>query len=214
MYRIFGVMKCMTTFAAIVAFDAFMRAYLFGAISIPDIWPHLAKASGDVALATILLGQTPLFPLICRYVLPGWPFPDIDGQWIGEIESNWNLVGLRSSHQQSAAPDQPIPVKVKIIARLFFIRINLISSDDYSVSKTSFVNISKDPEDKSIQLSYLYKNITLRPKPTDCAEHDGAALLSFRKLDDNTKQLFGTYWTNRAWSKGLNTAGTINLKKS
>jgi len=202
----------MTVFASLVALDAFVRAYVFQAMTLSDLWPHLAKASRDMAIATLILGQTPLFPWICKHILREWIFPDVDGEWKGDVESNWHLVENRAA-SATAPISAPVPVTVKIIARLFFIRINLQSNDDYSVSRTSFVNISKDPEDGSIRISYLYKNSTIRPKPTDCPEHDGAAILDFRKTGKKAKQLIGTYWTNRAWSKGLNTAGTINLKK-
>jgi hypothetical protein len=50
------------------------------------------------------------------------------------------------------------------------------------------------------------------PKETDDSKFDGAAKLAVRfESDDIT--LIGTYWTNRAWQRGDNTAGTIKLNR-
>jgi hypothetical protein len=106
-----------------------------------------------------------------------------------------------------------VPATVTIIARLFFIRMNLASDSRYSTSKTVFVRASRDAEDGSVTLHYLYKNTTNVPKATDSDSHDGAANLCVEWRGDDI-WLEGVYWTNRNWHLGLNTAGKITLTRA
>jgi hypothetical protein len=106
----------------------------------------------------------------------------------------------------------PVAATVRIIARLFHIRINLASDNRYSTSKTIFVRATRDPEDGSVVLHYLYRNSTKVPQATDSDYHDGAANLAVERHGDQL-WLEGVYWTNRNWHPGLNTAGKITLRR-
>ncbi len=88
--------------------------------------------------------------------------------------------------------------------------IKLISDDNYQRSTVVQSEIYKDPRDNNYYVSYIFESVVDQPLSSDDSKFDGAAKLSVRFEDDGLK-LVGTYWTNRAYQRGLNTAGTIEL---
>ena len=128
------------------------------------------------------------------------------------MDSNWPAVQQRAYPGSAPVTLLPVPATVTIIARLFHIRINLTSDNRYSTSKTVFVRATRDAEDGSITLQYLYRNTTKVPEATDSDTHDGAANLCVEGKGSDI-WLEGVYWTNRNWHVGLNTAGKITLTR-
>lgn len=214
MYQIIGVGRALTFFgllcAAIVAIWA-----LVAPPDPPSIDRWWKIASGSVSLAALfvgLIGQTAIFPWVFRLPIARSWFPPLDGEWIASLESNWSAIQQRAQPGSPPVALKPVKAKVTIIARLFHIRMNLASDDRYSTSKTVFVRASRDPQDGSVTLHYLYRNTTKVPETTDSDSHDGAANLSVEG-QGKTVWLEGVYWTNRNWHLGLNTAGKITLKR-
>ena len=80
------------------------------------------------------------------------------------------------------------------------------SEDNYSRSRSIFVRATRDEEDGTVQISYLYENTTSMPKQTDSSTHNGAARLNVIARGGRV-WMEGTYWTDRNWQNGLNTAG-------
>lgn len=94
--------------------------------------------------------------------------------------------------------------------------MNLASDSRYSTSKTVFVSVSRDDQDSSVQLNYIYENKTPVPESTDSATHNGAARVQIITDGTDGKEVWmeGTYWTDRKWVEGMNTAGTITFRKT
>jgi hypothetical protein len=177
-----------------------------------EIWGDISKVVGFWGAFLGLVGQTGIFPVLCRYRPLKHFFPDIDGIWLAELHSNWPMIA-----KKAGLPDQntaPTAAEIQIIARLFFVKINLFSVSQYSNSETKAVAIKKDGEDGKIRLYYVYDNTTKMPEDTDSSRHYGAAYLDLIRDSAGAIKLEGLYWTNRNWHKALNTAGTITLRRN
>ncbi|ELA7336916.1 TPA: hypothetical protein ACN36B_004904 [Vibrio parahaemolyticus] len=127
--------------------------------------------------------------------------PDLNGVWKGKIQSSY------------IGPDKRKIVKdvsMNISADFLGFDIKLISDDNYQRSTVVQSEIYKDPRDNNYYVSYIFESVVDQPLSSDDSKFDGAAKLSVRFEDDGLK-LVGTYWTNRAYQRGLNTAGTIEL---
>ena len=215
MYQILGISRALSLFgllcAAVIALWATIAPPADPG-SLVDWWKLASGAVSLSALAVSLVGQSLLFPLLCRLPLVRNWFPPIDGEWKALLESNWPAILQRAQPGSSPVQLAPVAAKVTIITRLFYIRINLTSDDRYSMSKTIFVRATRDAEDGSIILHYVYQNSTKVPQATDSDCHDGAANVAVERHGDEI-WLEGVYWTNRNWHLGLNTAGKITLRR-
>jgi hypothetical protein len=215
MYQVIGIKRVLALFGM-----SCIGAFLIWAALAPPVdpmewrawWKIGSAAVGNVVLLVTIAGQTALFPFLCR--LPGLRsrFPDIDGEWFAELESNWPIIQHQLGVEKVEVQPNLIRAKIAIRARLFFIYMNLESDDRYSTSKTIFVQAARDALDGSFQLNYIYQNQTLRPTDGDASVHHGAASLSFHN-DPTQPWMQGVYWTDRNWTKGLNTAGRITLRR-
>lgn len=215
MYQILGIRRALGLFGSLCAV-----VFVFWAAIAPPMEPTLIGwwkiASGAVSLTAIivtLIGQTRLFLWVCGLpILKKW-FPPIDGNWTASLESNWPSIQQRPVLGSSPVLLAPVSASVQVIARLFYIRMNLESDNRYSASKTIFVQAARDAEDGSVRLHYIYRNSTMRPEFTDGDAHYGAGYLDV-KVNNGEVWLEGVYWTNRNWHRGLNTAGKITLRRS
>jgi hypothetical protein len=216
MYQIIGGKLALTWFALLCAAVIVVWAVWqppHDPSSLGEWWKIASTVVSAAGLIVAILGQTKLFEFICRAPLIKTWFPAISGEWTATLASNWPAIQERTQPGGPSVPLAPVTAKVTIIARLFFIRINLVSDDRYSTSKTLFVRASRDPEDGSVTLHYIYWNTTKVPKATDSDSHDGAAALTLENQGDEL-WLEGVYWTNRNWHQGLNTAGKITLRRA
>ncbi|MGY2686116.1 Cap15 family cyclic dinucleotide receptor domain-containing protein [Pseudomonas tolaasii] len=217
MYQVFGLQRVLYGFT-VLCFGIFLaRVILFHtgwADSFGDAW---RVVSSSIALGTglvVIVGQTALFPKLCRLPILRNYFPPIDGCWEAQLESNW--VKIRNLMGQDGEPDsEPMKAEIQIISRLFFVRMNLVSNTRYSTSRTVFVSVSRDKQDSSIQLNYIYENRTPVPESTDCTIHNGAARVQIitDRVNQDEVWMEGTYWTDRKWVEGMNTAGKITFRK-
>jgi hypothetical protein len=222
MYQLIGGTKALlggyATLAAFIAVAFALRA----PHAAPAAWYEAADwydaAARGASIAAFLLwlfGQTALFPIICRVWPIGLVIPDIDGPWSGKTSSNWPRIQTRGSVDPNTSmelPLQDVPVEVRIKARLLNVIVTLVSENRYSESETLCVRMRRDHETGSDQIVYVYKNRTRNPKPTDEQFHMGGGCLDIVR-HRRTIELLGVYWTNRNWQRGINTAGTITLKK-
>lgn len=183
------------------------------------LWKLIAASAGAIGSFVAIVGQPGIFPRICR--LPGLRrlVPDLDGAWVGEIRSNWPIFERRLQQPTSTPANGDLPAlinatQIGVVFRvsLFWIVMTLRSDTGYSSSRTSFVLLRRDRETGSISLQYIYDNVTNRPLPTDSSSHKGAACLDLLPDRDGFR-LEGVYWTNRNWQHGLNTAGTVVLRR-
>ncbi|PWQ92331.1 hypothetical protein [Leucothrix pacifica] len=175
-----------------------------------------------------LLGATPVWRKLWKRFpqLNRWVFPDLNGVWQGEQESNWpiieRLINASSTQQEIYNADQPdvsllkTKVTVRITANLFRVKVTLVSqprspdlSKPYSESYTYLAVPRKNPDTDAFELFYFYKNTTTNPVTTDTNSHDGAAKLEVT-ADGKLK---GINMTNRQWHRGMNTAGELVLER-
>jgi hypothetical protein len=187
---------------------------------IPSLSPFRVPSLLVLVMMAIvsLLGQTSLFPLLCRLPFVWRVFPNIDGTYAVEILSNWSLIKARENGE--TLPQGEIDTSLfkrngllTIRARLFTIDIHLKMDDDYSTSDTVVCSVKKETGEARPQLSYIYHAKVLKPQGTDSGQHFGAARIDIpnqRRIDS----LQGTYWTDRNWHQARNTAGYIRLKRT
>ncbi len=202
------------TFIRITSISAMILGLLLWVIGATDVWRWLWR-----------LGlRYHYFPDFGHLI-----YPDINGIWAGDIKSNWEIHRARlamennkndalvtfdsissNSDNKENTNDliEPKLLAVRIKSNWFKISITMETNDDYSTSKTITVIPLRAQGAGNPKLYYIYQNITRSPQITDSAYHDGAAW--FEIIRDPLKMI-GLYWTNRNWTQGLNTAGTIDL---
>jgi hypothetical protein len=214
MYQVLGIKQCVAIFALlcfiIFGLLSFWRVTeVFG-----DFGAFWSAAKISVSAATglvVFLGQTGIFPLICRLPFLRKYFPPIDGDWQVAIRSNWNVVGQLAGLPLGEALFAK-QGKITITSRLFSVRIKFQADDKYSKSSTTLVGVRRDPEHGTVELSYIYHNVTRDPEATDSGCHYGSARIEIHDENDELG-MEGEYWTNRNWNKGLNTAGLISFER-
>lgn len=215
MYQVFGVKNMLAWFTTLCGAILLIRVWLLGYQfdgSMADGWKLISSSIAYGTLLVVLVGQTKLFSYLCRAPLIKSFFPPIDGVWEAELNSNWTKIQeLQGELAEHSA--KPLMAQVTIKSTLFFVRMNLTSADRYSRSKTIHVTVSRDAQDSSVQLNYMYINETDVPLRTDSPTHNGAARLNVHNEGFGI-WMDGTYWTDRKWSEGLNTAGRITLRRT
>lgn len=127
--------------------------------------------------------------------------PNLNGKWTGYVVSSFKDEEGNSKKKH---------VEMVIKANFIGFEIKLKSTDNYQRSTVIQSEIYKDPRDSNFYVSYIFESVIDNPLPTDDSKFDGAAKLVVR-FENNNIFLVGTYWTNRAWQRGENTAGTISL---
>lgn len=167
-----------------------------------------------------LLGSSPVFPLMCRLPFLWQLFPCIDGDYIVEVSSNWSLISQRNQGDRNLPADKSDGEslfkktgKATIKARLLSVQIQFETDDGYSLSNTVVCSATPGTEGARPSLYYIYQNLTPVPEASDSERHFGAARITIPS-EKCPSVLNGTYWTDRNWHRGLNTAGRIRLTRS
>jgi hypothetical protein len=173
-----------------------------------------------------MMGQSPVFKWIWKFkFVQKHFFPYIHGKWTGTISSNWGVL----AKLREAASDKGISlnindlnyqsvggfvkdVDVEINATLLHVSMKLIPRDVYSDSFTVTFKPVKDGENGYPRLYYMYRSVVRVPHSTDASVHFGAAWMDVIS-DDDGLSIKGVYWTDREWTKGINTAGELYIRK-
>ncbi|WP_024603937.1 MULTISPECIES: Cap15 family cyclic dinucleotide receptor domain-containing protein [unclassified Pseudoalteromonas] len=121
--------------------------------------------------------------------------PDLNGQWLAKIESNF---------------DGETTVELPLEIKASFFSIKMIMHTNYGKSNTSICRISKE-DDGSFELNYMYRVQNDRAKRGDAQSYDGAARVNL--INSEIKELNGVFFTNRCWREGKNTAGNVSITK-
>lgn len=129
--------------------------------------------------------------------------PNLNGKWLGEVHSNYTDESGNNTVKE---------VELAIKADLFGFNLALRSLDDYQESKVIQSELYRDPRTGTFYLSYIFEASVPAPEETDDRLFEGAAKLEII-INEADTILKGTYWTNRAWQRGMNTAGLITMKK-
>ncbi len=129
--------------------------------------------------------------------------PNLNGRWLGLIQS---------SFKDGDGNNITKEVELAIKADIFGFAMTLNSSDGYQNSKVIQSELYKDPRTSTFYLSYIYEASVPIPEETDDRAFEGAAKLEII-VDSEGTTLKGTYWTNRAWQRGKNTAGILTVTR-
>ncbi|TLX63608.1 hypothetical protein DN820_09430 [Stutzerimonas nosocomialis] len=177
-----------------------------------DLLRALSSASSLAGFTFLILGESFIFPWICKLPIARTYFPPIDGEWDVTLQSNWGVIErLRGNAEVEEKTTKQ--GKVKIFSRFFRVRMQFEANDRYSKSSTVSVAIHRDCQHGTIELNYIYENLTSNPKIADCSRHNGAARVQVRD-EDGKVSMEGVYFTDRNWSQGLNTAGYISFERA
>lgn len=164
-----------------------------------------------IAIAIMFfLGQwPPAFEWACRATPLGRAFPPIGGVWRMKLNSNWGVIAERSGLEGGVS--KPVEGTATIVTRLFAVSMKFEADSRYTQSQTVSVQVVRDPDHDDLRLAYIYGAATPTPVETDSGAHHGAGYVTYRPGTNGADTLEGHYWTNRNWTKGLNTAGTVTL---
>lgn len=187
----------------------------------------ITRSSQIVTLLTclgLLLNWTPALRFV-HWITLGriWWFPWLEGKWRAEIRSNWPKVERLYEAAKGTAPpfnalSEPITeadekitgADVTIKVGLFEIEIEILPDGTEKNSTTDYVRPSWH-KPKRPKLSYVYQQVDSLPvAPTDTRMHSGAGIVEIM----SNGELHGEYWTNRKGENGLNTSGTIVIRRN
>jgi hypothetical protein len=188
------------------------------------VWKSKEAVVGAIDLLILLLTFGPIFRLAHRLTFASyWLFPLLDGEWKGEIRSNWPRIKRMAEAAAGGAerfdtfideiepgePGEVTPFEATITSGLFDFQIELRFPHDRT-SRTVFVRPEwHKPEPPMLSYVYRQKNMG-EIVVTDAREHVGAAEVHYVKKND---LLTGFYWTSRQSHLGLNTAGVIQMHR-
>lgn len=180
-------------------------------------------------LAVTAFVFTPIWRLL--WLLPWFQrkAPPLDGVWTGVVSSNRSVQeAMKDAAKQAGAPAIDVDsvgvalpaltqVNVTVTIRTSFVGITLeleSAGDRYQTSSLRVVEMKPATDGPGASLHYIFEGRVLNPRPGDVDRFDGAASLTIHKDDQGRLHMEGPTWTNRAWTRGLNTAGLIRMIRS
>lgn len=212
MYQSIGITGLLRAFGLLAILVFVMLLVLGNEWTLPGLLRKASLSVAITALITYLVGGTPLFPYLCKLPIVRSYFPPIDGVWEVTVESNWEKIKEMMSIEDGHSPSI-VTGLVTIKARLLSINISFQADSRYSSSRTVCVGVDRDKKDSVIKLNYIYENQTEVPNSTDSPTHNGAARVTI--YDEKAGlTMSGTYWTDRRWTEGMNTAGKITFQRA
>ncbi|MFA0997150.1 MULTISPECIES: hypothetical protein [Pseudomonas syringae group] len=215
MYQVIGITKTLWYFAitCLVIFLLLHHQDISTLVGGPvmDLRRPVSSAVGIGAAVFYFLGQTSLFVWLCKLPFICKLFPPIDGEWDMKLQSNWGVMQKRLG-QGDGSSLYIVEGKVKIKARLFSVKMEFVGTDGYSESKTISVSVRPSDQTGLLELNYMFINYTWIPVATDTNQHTGAARV-FVKESGKGLIMEGTYFTDRKWTEGLNTAGQVTFTR-
>ncbi len=191
-----------------------------------DIWHAVETGVSTGSTLCTVFVLTPLWRALWLFPLIRKRLPLLDGEWRGVQTSNWPIIqalkdGAKSPRRgidvDDAATDFPAllntEVEVTIASTFFTIRMDLqTAGTGYQNSTLKAAVLTPETDKARGRLTYVFEGRVPIPRSTDVDRFDGAADLDIRQ-DTGGLTLGGCVWTNRNWSKGLNTAGRIVLRR-
>lgn len=219
MYQAFGLEKCLKY---VLLFNALLLGIL--ATSLSGVLPDLTIFRGipvSVMLTTgvlSLVGQSAIFPWICRLPLVWRVLPDVEGIYEMSISSNWSLIDARRKGDPVPTQSDIGPLLFKktgtltLKARLFTIAVHVEMDDRYMASDTIVASIKRETDQSCPVLTYVFRARITQPLTTDSSHHFGAGRIEIPH-ERTPRLLEGNYWTDRNWQNALNTAGRISLRR-
>lgn len=209
MYELFGLNRMLQFFAVLVLITVLLIWLTFGGgEGASGFLRYIFPAVGTGLALVWILGDTVVFPFVCRLPMVNKVVPDIDGQWIGYIHSNWPIVEDRAANPRPEP--QAIEIEVAIKARWTYVHMTIAST--YLRSETLALRPVRHARSGQLELLYIFESVLPNPGASDGDVHLGAARLQLLG-DGQTPRFEGVYWTNRNWRQGHNTAGRVELRR-
>lgn len=152
-------------------------------------------------------------------------FPDLNGKWTVHLKSNWPVL---KAVQEAASnsefdrvnnqTDQNVPelteitLRCKIKQNWISVKVEFQPNEEGPLiqSRTISTKLLPADEENPKRLVWVYRQENADIESTDEQMFLGAAMVH---ITDDNDVIQGSFWTNRAWQKGLNTAGRIRLEK-
>ena len=213
MYQLIGPWKLLTAFGTVAAFIALLYNWISPISAISELWRVASVSVTFSGILLLLVGQTDLFPVLCRLpVISSW-LPPIDGKWVGEFTSNFPQIA-KAFGLKPTTLSGPVIANFTIRARLFDVRISSVSVSprpNYMRSDTTAFRISRCSFTHRDVIHYVFDAVVDKPDESDVDSFHGAARLTILGEGQNIT-LEGAYWTDRNWPTGKNTAGTLKLR--
>jgi len=209
------------------------------AVNVPVLGTPAANLLTSRVVAGIIWGSIALF-----IVIPGWRllwklplagpwlanryFPDLNGEWVVTVQSNWPIVErLKTSAASKEITFDPVNdarpglleanFDVKIKQTWFRTDLSFLPSEETPLLSSETISVEffkSENGNKSVAWVYEQTNKQDNSRPlavTDQAKFYGSAVLS---VNEDATELNGQYWQNRSWSFGLNAAGLITMRRS
>lgn len=230
MYAVFGLKKVLTFITALIVLVIIGLMVKESPNDLLEFGKTAWRVASGVVTVFIIIGSIPFIyrrAWKCYEFIFKDAYPDLSGEWIGTVESNYSVHRAIQSAASSISetlnpldPAQidPIPLEVfeaKLTIKASLLKINILmevqgltdKSDSYSIVAAPIVAQNDEPH----RLAYIYKSKHFRKAADDESNHTGAAEIQLRRNVDGTLQMIGYYWTARNWRRSGNTAGILNF---
>lgn len=193
------------------------------------ITPRTSWAVLVVQLVLTAFFFTPLWRLLWRLVPPlnRWVFPDLNGEWELDLETNWSRIDATLKAAKREAPkldsrDAPEHELAALNKRELRARISQSWADiNMVVWDSNGEGPIKESETLAVQpfrgkegrhgLVYVFEQENESPLNSDDRKFYGAARLVVDRHDPAI--LCGQMWTDRMWRRGMNTAASVRCKR-
>jgi hypothetical protein len=210
-----------------------ISVYLFNWGNANEGWNiSIAKSISVVGILAVVITIKPIWRAIWK--IPGvnkW-FPDLSGTYDVELQHNWPIQARLLEAATGGAPFDPrkpdavmpplgvVNLKAKIDAGFYSVQVTMWSEKktDESVvierSRTLSTTLLRPCDGYPHRLIYTYQQVNQRQRiaTTDDTVFEGSAILNIENIESG--EIRGQYWTNRAWHKGLSTAGNIVFRRN
>ena len=182
------------------------------------LYKYLYYTTAVAALALLLTSHPRTIDMIWRSVPSLDEFaPNLNGTYVLQTSSNWlvkrNSVEEGNGRARTGSSEtQPLLRSsgyLRIQQGLFILQISYEPMDVTPSRSNSEVVAStlRRRADGSYELWYSYEALVRDPLPTDEQSYLGAGVFRFATRNGQVCLMEGSYWTNRAWRQGWNTAG-------
>ena len=128
--------------------------------------------------------------------------PDLSGKWEASISYRDSENGILYKK-----------LNFNIKMSFFDFKMTMTSDDNYSSSSVVMSDIRRDSINEGYILYYVFEAFVPNPLPSDTQHFQGSAKVYITPSDGDSLTMKGSYWTNRAWNQGKQTAGYLDFKK-
>lgn len=199
-FQVFGLFTIFFLLAYILTGNVFPDIELNSdvAVSYVKVSSYFASYLTGVYFFLRVVGMSPWRVVLIRNWLNKNVGPDLRGHWSASF-----IYRAEDNEQKEKT------IFFEINMTLFDFAMSIPGGDGYSSSNVVSSKLVKDELMGSYVLYYVFESEVANPLKTDVVSFQGSAKL--RVNSDHV--LTGSYWTNRNYQNGLQTAGSIRLAR-